>query len=102
MPTYNEATNRRAIVAAIHDALREASILIVDDASPDGTGQLVGALVARDPALEVLHRSGKQGPPSQIRSARVSPPHCAVGPGQGHHSSPRCHCCGDAPGPAPG
>src|SRR5205085_8890960 len=60
-PTYNEAGNLRAIVAAIYGALPEASILIVDDASPDGTGQLADALAARYPALEVLHRTGKQG-----------------------------------------
>jgi dolichol-phosphate mannosyltransferase len=61
IPTYNEAGNLRAIVAAVYVALPEASILIVDDASPDGTGQLADALAARYPALEVLHRTGKQG-----------------------------------------
>jgi dolichol-phosphate mannosyltransferase len=61
IPTYNEAGNLHAIVAAIHEALPQAAVLIVDDASPDGTGRLADALTARDPALAVLHRSGKQG-----------------------------------------
>ena len=61
IPTYNEAGTLRAIVAAIHDALPAAAVLIVDDASPDGTGRLADDLAARDPALAVLHRAGKQG-----------------------------------------
>jgi dolichol-phosphate mannosyltransferase len=61
IPTYNEAGNLRTIVAAVYDALPEASILIVDDASPDGTGQLADTLAACYPSLAVLHRSGKQG-----------------------------------------
>jgi dolichol-phosphate mannosyltransferase len=61
IPTYNEAGNLPAIVAAIHDALPQAAVLIVDDASPDGTGRLADDLAARNPWLEVLHRSGKQG-----------------------------------------
>jgi dolichol-phosphate mannosyltransferase len=61
IPTYNEAGNLRAIVAAVYDALPAASILIIDDASPDGTGQLADTLAACYPALAVLHRAGKQG-----------------------------------------
>jgi len=61
IPTYNEAGNLHTIVAAIHDALPAAAVLIVDDASPDGTGRLADDLAARDPALAVLHRAGKQG-----------------------------------------
>src|SRR5437764_4431700 len=61
IPTYNEAGNLRAIVAAVYNALPEVSILIVDDASPDGTGRLADALAARYPTLAVLHRPGKQG-----------------------------------------
>ena len=61
IPTYNEAGNLRTIVAAIYDALPEASILIVDDASPDGTGRLADDLAAGYPTLAVLHRADKQG-----------------------------------------
>ena len=61
IPTYNEAGNLPAIVAAIREALPEAAVLVVDDASPDGTGQLADALAAQYASLAVLHRSGKQG-----------------------------------------
>jgi glycosyltransferase involved in cell wall biosynthesis len=61
IPTYNEAGSLRALVAAVYDALPEASLPIVDDAPPNGTGRLADALAAQDPALAVLHRSGKQG-----------------------------------------
>ena len=61
IPTYNETGNLPAIVAAVYDALPQAALLIVDDASPDGTGQLADALAAQYASLEVLHRSGKQG-----------------------------------------
>jgi dolichol-phosphate mannosyltransferase len=61
IPTYNEAGNLRALVSAVYAALPEASILIVDDASPDGTGRLADDLAAGYPTLAVLHRSGKQG-----------------------------------------
>jgi dolichol-phosphate mannosyltransferase len=61
IPTYNESGNLRALVAAIHDALPQAAVLIIDDASPDGTGRLADALATRYPCLTVLHRSGKQG-----------------------------------------
>jgi dolichol-phosphate mannosyltransferase len=61
IPTYNEAGNLRALVSAVYAALPDASILIVDDASPDGTGRLAADLAAGYPALAVLHRSGKQG-----------------------------------------
>jgi dolichol-phosphate mannosyltransferase len=61
LPTYNERENLAPIVAAIRDALPDASVLIVDDASPDGTGELADTLAARDERVAVLHRPGKQG-----------------------------------------
>jgi dolichol-phosphate mannosyltransferase len=61
LPTYNERENVEAISAAILEALPEASLLIVDDNSPDGTGALADTLSARDPRIAVLHRSGKEG-----------------------------------------
>jgi dolichol-phosphate mannosyltransferase len=60
IPTYNEAGTLHTIVAAIHDALPEAAVLIVDDASPDGTGQLADALAAQDHTLAVWQWSSKQ------------------------------------------
>jgi dolichol-phosphate mannosyltransferase len=61
VPTYNEAENVRQIVARVRDAVPEAEILIADDNSPDGTGAIADGLAEADPAVRVLHRSGKQG-----------------------------------------
>lgn len=61
IPTYNERENVEAVSAAVHAALPAADLLFVDDASPDGTGDLADALAARDPRIHVLHRAGKQG-----------------------------------------
>ena len=61
MPTYNEAENVRPISGAILEALPGATLLIVDDASPDGTGTLADELAAGDPRIRVLHRTAKTG-----------------------------------------
>ena len=61
LPTYNERENLEAIVAGILASVPEASVLVVDDGSPDGTGELANTLAARDPRIAVLHRAGKQG-----------------------------------------
>jgi dolichol-phosphate mannosyltransferase len=62
LPTYNEAANLEAIVAAILEQLpADRRLLIVDDSSPDGTGEIADRLGAADPDVEVLHRPGKQG-----------------------------------------
>ncbi len=61
VPTYNERDNLSQIVAAVHEHLPEADVLVVDDNSPDGTGRLADELAARDPQVRVLHRPGKQG-----------------------------------------
>ena len=61
VPTYNERDNLPNIVAAVHEHLPEADLLIVDDNSPDGTGALADELAAKDGKLHVLHRAGKQG-----------------------------------------
>lgn len=62
-PTYNEAENLPKLVSALFDLpLQELSLLVVDDNSPDGTGQLADELAAAYPGrLDVLHRSGKLG-----------------------------------------
>jgi dolichol-phosphate mannosyltransferase len=61
LPTYNEADNLEPISAAILAALPGATLLIVDDASPDGTGVLADRLAEGDPRVQVLHRAGKEG-----------------------------------------
>jgi dolichol-phosphate mannosyltransferase len=61
LPTYNERENVERMVAAILEALPEARLLVVDDGSPDGTGQLADTLAAAEPRIHVLHRPGKQG-----------------------------------------
>jgi dolichol-phosphate mannosyltransferase len=61
LPTYDERENLPGITSAILDALPEAELLIVDDHSPDGTGQLADELAAANPRIEVLHRPAKEG-----------------------------------------
>jgi dolichol-phosphate mannosyltransferase len=61
LPTYQEADNLPGIAAAILQALPAATLLVVDDASPDGTGRLADGLAAADPRVRVRHRAGKQG-----------------------------------------
>ncbi len=61
VPTYNEADNLGPISAAILAVLPDATLLIVDDDSPDGTGRLADNLAAADPRVRVRHRKVKQG-----------------------------------------
>jgi dolichol-phosphate mannosyltransferase len=61
VPTYNERDNVGPISEAVLATLPGASVLIVDDNSPDGTGQLADELAAADPRIAVLHRQAKQG-----------------------------------------
>jgi dolichol-phosphate mannosyltransferase len=65
LPTYNEAENLERIVRAALPQLAAATpdhhILVVDDGSPDGTGEIADRLAAELPAVEVLHRTAKEG-----------------------------------------
>jgi dolichol-phosphate mannosyltransferase len=66
LPTYNEAENVHAIVAAAADVLAAAApegfrILVVDDGSPDGTGRIADQLAAEHDWMHVLHRTEKNG-----------------------------------------
>jgi dolichol-phosphate mannosyltransferase len=61
LPTYDEADNIRPISEAILAALPGATLLIVDDDSPDGTGRIADELAAADGRIRVRHRAAKQG-----------------------------------------
>lgn len=61
VPTYQERENLPVLVPRIRAAVPEADLLVVDDASPDGTGELAEKIAADDPAVSVLHRSAKSG-----------------------------------------
>ena len=61
LPTYNERENVERIANAILASLPEASLLIVDDSSPDGTGELADTISAHEARVSVLHRPAKLG-----------------------------------------
>ena len=61
MPTYNERENLEAMTGRVRAAVPEADLLVVDDNSPDGTGELADKLAAEDSHVRVLHRPGKGG-----------------------------------------
>jgi dolichol-phosphate mannosyltransferase len=61
LPTYDEAENLSGISEAILAALPGARLLVVDDSSPDGTGDIADALAAQNPHISVKHRAGKEG-----------------------------------------
>jgi dolichol-phosphate mannosyltransferase len=61
IPTYNEVQNLEFILDRLRTAAPAADVLIVDDASPDGTGELADKLAAADSSVHVLHRPGKTG-----------------------------------------
>ncbi len=60
-PTYNERDNLEVLVERLFAVAPEAHVLVVDDASPDGTGAIADALAARDPRVHAMHRAGKMG-----------------------------------------
>nr|WP_231252344.1 polyprenol monophosphomannose synthase [Nocardioides furvisabuli] len=61
IPTYNESENIEWIVERLRRAQPGVDVLVVDDNSPDGTGDLADALASRDPAISVVHRTEKAG-----------------------------------------
>lgn len=61
IPTYNERDNLAAIVDRLRSAAPYVDILVVDDASPDRTGELADEIAAAQPRVRVLHRRGKRG-----------------------------------------
>ena len=61
IPTYNERDNLEPIVSRVRTSVPAADILVVDDNSPDGTGEIADKLATSDSQIQVLHRPGKQG-----------------------------------------
>jgi len=61
IPTYNEADNVSWICESVLQQQPEVEILVADDNSPDGTGEIADKLAERDPRIHVLHRQGKEG-----------------------------------------
>lgn len=68
VPTYNESANLEWIIGRIHAAQPQVDVLITDDSSPDGTGEIADRLAAADPRVHVLHRDAKQGLGSAYRA----------------------------------
>ncbi len=60
-PTYNERDNLGRFIEEVRRTAPDADILVVDDASPDGTGDLADAIAAKDAHVRVMHRAGKLG-----------------------------------------
>jgi len=61
IPTYDEAENLEPVLTRLRAAVPEADALVVDDGSPDGTGEIADRLAAADSAVRVLHRTEKTG-----------------------------------------
>lgn len=66
-PTYQEADNIERFLTAVRESLPQADVVVVDDASPDGTGELAERCAARLGQIRVLHRAGKEGLGSAYR-----------------------------------
>lgn len=61
IPTYNEAENLSLIVGRLRAAVPDVDVLVVDDGSPDGTGEIADALASEDAQVRVVHRTEKAG-----------------------------------------
>jgi dolichol-phosphate mannosyltransferase len=61
VPTYNEAENIRTLASRLLALVPELDVVIVDDASPDGTGDIADEIAAAEPRFHVIHRTGQRG-----------------------------------------
>jgi dolichol-phosphate mannosyltransferase len=68
VPTYDEAENLDRLVTRLHTSRPEVDVLVIDDASPDGTGRIADALAATDDRVHVMHRTDKLGLGSAYRA----------------------------------
>jgi dolichol-phosphate mannosyltransferase len=74
LATYKERENLSRLLAEIHAVIPQADVLVIDDNSPDGTGQLADELASRDRRIRVMHRPGKLG----LGTAILTAMHCAI------------------------
>lgn len=68
LPTFNEIENLESFVAAVHAAAPAMHILVVDDNSPDGTGELADRLAQKSGLIDVIHRHSERGLGSAYRA----------------------------------
>lgn len=61
IPTYNERDNLPGVVERVRASVPDADVIVLDDNSPDGTGEVADAMAAEDDHVKVLHRKGKEG-----------------------------------------
>src|SRR5256714_5261132 len=61
IPTYNEASNILPLIERVHEAAPDCDVLVIDDSSPDGTGNLVRDRMLKDARLEIMARPTKLG-----------------------------------------
>src|SRR5689334_18875102 len=59
--TYKERDNLPTLIQGIHARAPQAEVLVIDDNSPDGTGELAEEMARADPRIHVMHRAGKLG-----------------------------------------
>jgi dolichol-phosphate mannosyltransferase len=69
IPTYEERANIAPLVSTLLDRYPQAHILVVDDNSPDGTGEVVAAIASREPRVQLMRRDAKRGIGSAYRAA---------------------------------
>jgi dolichol-phosphate mannosyltransferase len=71
LPTYNERDNLEPMLSKLLAAVPNANVLVVDDNSPDGSGEVADRYAATDARIEVMHRAGKEGLGAAYRAAFI-------------------------------
>jgi len=72
-PTYNERENLRTFLDRVFAVAADVNVLVIDDNSPDGTGQLADEIAASDRRVNVLHRPGKMASGARTSPASAAP-----------------------------
>src|ERR1700754_2886180 len=89
MPTYNERQNLEIMAGRVREAVPDADLLVVDDNSPDGTGDLADKLAEADPHVQVMHRTEKAGLGRAYVAGFTAPRGGARAAPDGRHPRPR-------------